>query len=108
MRLMSELYLDEGVPPTAHSADPIDIWARVSQYERKPRLATVRDLTAIGFMLDRTDSLETGTTILLQLPGLSLAAARVVWTNDLFAGCEFERPLNSEEMGTLEESAWCM
>jgi hypothetical protein len=108
MRLTSEIYCDEGASAGAAAASAIDIWARVSQYERKPKLATIRDLTSSGFMLDRTDSLEIGASILLQLPGLNLTAARVIWTNDLYAGCEFERPLSSHEMTTLEESAWCM
>ncbi|MBC2777840.1 PilZ domain-containing protein [Parasphingopyxis marina] len=107
MRLSTE-YCDEGLGTGSVAAGSIDIWARVSQYERKPKLATVRDLSPSGFMLDRNSSVEVGTLLLLQFPGLNSMVARVIWINDILVGCEFERPLSSEEMATLQKSAWCM
>jgi hypothetical protein len=107
MRLSSNYY-DEGASTNTAAAGSIDIWARVSQYERKPKLATVRDLSPSGFMLDRNSSVEVGTLLLLQFPGLNSVVARVIWLNDILVGCEFERPLSAEEMATLQKSAWCM
>jgi hypothetical protein len=55
----------------------------------------VLNLSETGLLLESRSSLKTGDTIRVELPHAGIAIARVVWTNGLFAGCEFTSPIST-------------
>lgn len=57
--------------------------------------AYVINLSETGLLLETQAGLETDDTIVVELPHAGSATARVVWTNQAFAGCEFIAPIST-------------
>lgn len=55
----------------------------------------VLNLSETGLLLESKSRLETGDTIEVELPHAGISIARVVWTNEAFAGCEFAVPIST-------------
>jgi len=55
--------------------------------------ATVRNLSARGFMARCRTRLRAGTWLGVDLPGYGIARAVVRWSEDGELGCQFRRPL---------------
>ena len=107
MRLESEIYLD--CPPVERrdqSRVGIDVLARAHLFERRPLTVNIRDLTSGGFLMESPIDVPIDTALYLQLPGLQMTAARVIWSNNQYTGCQFTTPLSVAELGWIEDSAW--
>lgn len=64
-------------------------------------LCKVADLSLHGCRLLTFCSMDRNQPIWLNLPGLGVIAAVVVWADDLVAGCQFLAPLSSESFDSL-------
>ena len=64
-------------------------------------LCRVVDLSAHGARLQTYSDLKPGSTIWLTLPQIGPVAARIVWSEDFVAGCQFEIPLTEEAFTLL-------
>lgn len=56
--------------------------------------ARLANLSPTGFRVQSFARLEQDSTIYIMLPGFDGRAAKVVWTREHEAGCQFERPLH--------------
>ncbi|MEM8696690.1 MAG: hypothetical protein AAGE05_11775 [Pseudomonadota bacterium] len=107
MRLESEIYL--GSPPVDRREAPrtgVDVLARAHVFEKRPLTVNIRDLTTGGFLMEAPIEVDIGATIYLQLPGLHLTAAQVIWKSAHYTGCQFVNPLSGSELSCVEGSAW--
>lgn len=64
-------------------------------------LCKVVDLSVHGCRLLTFSSMDSNQPIWLNLPGLGMIAAVVVWADDLVAGCVFQAPLSNESFDAL-------
>lgn len=107
MRLESEIYFDKVAVERRHKArSGIDVLARAHLFERRPLTVSIRDLTSGGFLMETSIDVPIDTPLYLQLPGLQMVAARVIWSNNHYTGCQFTTPLSVSELGWIEDSAW--
>jgi len=58
----------------------------------------LEDLSLTGFRMSSTDTVVPGQSILVGLEGVGVRAAKVVWSKDDAAGCEFDNPISRSEM----------
>jgi len=58
------------------------------------QVATVRNLSENGLLLESTTPLPVGSTISLTFPEASVCTAEVVWQNGYLYGCRFHYPLS--------------
>ena len=72
---------------SARAAVSID--ARIGHDGLKRTLCKVVDLSLHGVRLEIYSALRRGSTIWITLPAIGLRAAKVVWSNDFAAGCQF-------------------
>lgn len=64
-------------------------------------LCKVVDLSVHGCRLLTFSTIDRNQPIWLNLPGLGMIAAVVVWADDLVAGCVFQAPLSPESFKEL-------
>lgn len=57
----------------------------------------VANLSAHGFMVDDTESLQRGDRVIIRLPVVGRIEAYVIWTRDERAGFQFERILRLDD-----------
>ena len=80
---------------------PADIRARYGAHGLPERaLCRIVDITKRGAKLEVFCDLPPSTMITLKLPN-SVVRARVVWSNDFEAGCQFVEPLSDLEFDTI-------
>lgn len=66
---------------------------------------TVHDLSADGFRAESPLELSPGMTVEVDLPGIGLREAHVMWAGHPYAGCAFDQPLLREQVrAALAES----
>jgi hypothetical protein len=107
VRLESEIYVDSAPADRRnHVRDGVDVLARAHLFERRPVTVNIRDLTTGGFLMEAPVDVAAGTPLYLQLPGMPLTAACVIWSSSQYLGCQFTTPLSVAELGCIEDSAW--
>lgn len=75
---------------------PVSLDARIGRGGLDRALCKVVNLSLHGARLQTYSALKPDSHIWLTLPGAGQIAARVVWSNDFEAGCEFRTPLSLE------------
>lgn len=81
---------------------PADIRARYGTHGLPERaLCRIVDLTKRGAKLEVYCDLPPATMITLKLPNADIVRARVVWSNDFEAGCQFVEPLSDHEFDLI-------
>lgn len=63
----------------------------------------ITDITSQGCRLELQGRLDEGAEVSVGLPGLARRTAKVVWSRQGSAGCEFKTPLNPELVRRLAE-----
>lgn len=58
-------------------------------------MAVILNISERGLLIETALALAVGETLLVDIPEASSSAIRVVWTDDLLAGCEFVDPLST-------------
>ncbi|ARS28498.1 PilZ domain-containing protein [Sphingomonas sp. KC8] len=59
---------------------------------------TVHDLSATGFRAESTADLSPGMIVEIDLPGIGVRDAEVMWAGHPYAGCAFREPLLREQI----------
>ncbi|PZQ60710.1 MAG: PilZ domain-containing protein [Sphingomonas taxi] len=77
--------------------------APVEQNGMARTLCKVVDLSLHGCRLLTFSSVDRNQPIWLNLPGLGMVAAVIVWADDLVAGCQFHAPLSPQSFDALVE-----
>ena len=72
----------------------IDLSAGLRQRGASGVSVQILDLSTDGFKAATHLDLHVGTDVWLRLPGLEPSHARVCWTEGLYIGCAFMRPLH--------------
>lgn len=81
---------------------PADIRARYGTHGLPERaLCRIVDMTKRGAKLEVFCDLPPTTMITLKLPNAVVVRARVVWSNDFEAGCQFLEPLSDFEFDKI-------
>lgn len=81
---------------------PADIRARYGAQGMPERaLCRVVDMTKRGAKLEVYCDLPPSSMITLRLPNMDTVRARVVWSNDFEAGCQFLEPLSDNELDAI-------
>jgi hypothetical protein len=81
---------------------PADMRARYGTNGRPERaLCRVVDLSKRGARLEVFCDLPARTMITLKLPNEQIIRARVVWSNDFEAGCQFLEPLKDDAFDAI-------
>jgi hypothetical protein len=75
--------------------------APIEQSGMARTLCKVVDLSLHGCRLLTFSHMSRDQPIWLNLPGLGMISAVVVWADDLVAGCQFQRPLTDESYEAL-------
>ena len=57
-------------------------------------IATVRNLSETGLLIESSDELDIGDRVSLDLPAVGATEARVIWARGQFFGCEFATPVS--------------
>jgi hypothetical protein len=57
--------------------------------------AMILNISETGLLIEYRKNLEVGETIAIDVPQAPVTAARVVWTDNLLAGCEFVEPIST-------------
>lgn len=86
--------------------EDLSVWARAHYFERRPLTLTIMNVSESGFQIELSEYLEIGSTIFVQLHGLQLLAAKIVWIDGNIAGCEFHIPLTAKELEQIANSEW--
>lgn len=74
---------------------PADIRARYGTHGLPERaLCRIVDMTKRGAKLEVFCDLPPATMITLRLPNSDIVRAKIVWSNDFEAGCQFVEPLS--------------
>ena len=68
---------------------------------RDPAKVVVLNLSEAGLMLHTLNDLAVGETFELELPGPSVAQARVVWKRVSLHGCEFVSPVSRAAISAI-------
>ena len=81
---------------------PADIRARYGTNGLPERaLCRIVDMTKRGAKLEVYCDLPPATIITLKLPNADTVRARVVWSNDFEAGCQFIEPLSDHDFDAI-------
>ena len=81
---------------------PADIRARYGTHGMPERaLCRVVDMTKRGARLEVYCDLPPSSMITLRLPNMDTVRARVMWSNDFEAGCQFLEPLSDHELDAI-------
>ena len=81
---------------------PADIRARYGANGLPERaLCRIVDMSKRGARLEVFCDLPPSTMITLKLPNADVVRARVVWSNDFEAGCQFLEPLSDQEFDLI-------
>jgi hypothetical protein len=64
---------------------------------------TVTDITSQGCRLELPGRLHEGTEVSLELPGIPRRTAKIVWSRQGSAGCEFKTPLHPDLVRRIGE-----
>ncbi len=81
---------------------PVDLRARYGHAGMPTRtLCRVADITRHGARLTIFCDLPPDTIITLALPSAGVIRARVMWSNDIEAGCAFEAPLSQASFAAI-------
>jgi hypothetical protein len=84
---------------------PADIRARYGTHGLPERaLCRIVDITKRGAKLEVYCDLPPSTMIALKLPNADTVRARVIWSNDFEAGCQFLEPLSDLEFDTIYQN----
>ncbi|WP_294194506.1 PilZ domain-containing protein [uncultured Sphingomonas sp.] len=79
----------------------IELDAPAEQSGMARTLCRVVDLSIHGCRLLTFSHMDRDQPIWLNLPGLGMIAAMVVWADDLVAGCVFQAPLSTDAFNAL-------
>ncbi|MGK6324092.1 PilZ domain-containing protein [Sphingomonas sp. DT-51] len=79
----------------------VTVEAPVEQSGMARTLCKVIDLSLHGCRLLTFSAMARNESIWLNIPGLGVVAAIVVWADDLVAGCQFLSPLTDETFESL-------
>jgi len=81
---------------------PADIRARYGTHGMPERaLCRIVDLTKRGAKLEVFCDLPQDSLITLKMPNDDIVRARVMWSNDFEAGCQFLEPLKDHEFDAI-------
>ena len=100
MRIASRLFTSEAADRRMFGRVASNIRARMGRAEQAQEV-TVTELSRGGFRVEGGKNLEGGMDIAIDLPGLGLRPARVVWTVGRQAGCEFTLPIEDRQIEEL-------
>jgi hypothetical protein len=81
-------------PPRKSQRVPVELGAGLRQRGATGVSVQIMDLSVNGFRAATHLELARGVDVWLRLPRLEPYHAKVVWTEGLLIGCEFERPLH--------------
>jgi hypothetical protein len=79
----------------------VSLEAGLGAFGRGRTLCKVVDVSIHGARLQTYSALKKGSTIWLTLPSIGHVAAEVKWADDFAAGCQFQRPLDTEKFEQL-------
>ncbi|MBA4040342.1 MAG: PilZ domain-containing protein [Sphingobium sp.] len=82
---------------------PVSLDARIGRGGLDRALCRVVDLSIHGARLQVYSPMKPGSMIWLTLPVVGPVAAKVVWSDDFVAGCQFQSPLTVAMFETLLE-----
>lgn len=82
---------------------PVSFDARLGRGGLDRTLCRVVDLSIHGARLQTYSSMKPGSMIWLTLPLVGPVAAKIVWSDDFVAGCEFQTPLDRASYDALLE-----
>lgn len=82
---------------------PVSLDARIGRGGLDRALCRVVDLSIHGARLQTYSPMKLGSMIWLTLPIVGPVAAKVVWSDDFVAGCQFQDPLTPEMFESLLE-----
>ncbi|MBA4047486.1 MAG: PilZ domain-containing protein [Sphingomonas sp.] len=82
---------------------PVSLDARIGRGGLDRALCRVVDLSIHGARLQVYSPMKQGSMIWLTLPVIGPVAAKVVWSDDFVAGCQFNSPLTVDMFETLLE-----
>ena len=84
---------------------PADIRSRYGTGGMPERaLCRILDMTARGARLEVYCDLPKATVITLKLPYTGTVRARVVWSKDFEAGCQFLEPIKESDLSSIFET----
>lgn len=66
---------------------------------------TVHDLSATGFRAESAADLSPGMVVEIDLPGIGVREAEVMWAGHPYAGCAFQEPLLREQVRAALEAS---
>ncbi|MFC3214515.1 MULTISPECIES: PilZ domain-containing protein [Novosphingobium] len=73
----------------------VSIWCEVRQGTTRPwKAAHLQDLSPEGFRIEHFPEARMQVPLRIRIPGLHLLSARLCWTRNGAAGCEFVEPLH--------------
>lgn len=82
------------VPDRHHDRHNLLIGVKLRRQGESWFNARLANLSLTGFRVQSFAKLDLDSTIHVMLPGFDGRKAKVVWTRDHEAGCQFERPLH--------------
>ena len=74
---------------------------RFSSMREWRSLCRIDNVSRLGVHLQTETVLDEGAAIWLRLPGMEPRPGRVIWTDQLHAGCQFDDPLEPAELERL-------
>ena len=80
---------------------PVSFDAKIGRDGLGRTLCKVVDLSLHGVRLQVYSALKRGSTIWLNLPAIGPYAAKVVWSDDFNAGCQFIAPLDQSAFDAI-------
>jgi hypothetical protein len=92
-------------PPRKSQRVPIELGAGLRQRGATGVSVQIMDLSVNGFRAATHLELSSGVDVWLRLPRLEPCHAKVVWTEGLLVGCEFERPLHPAVLDMIVKDA---
>ncbi len=82
---------------------PVSLDARIGRGGLDRTLCRVIDLSRFGARLQTYSALKVDSLIWLTLPQVGQVAAKIIWSDDFAAGCQFQTPLEQETFDALVE-----
>ena len=76
---------------------PVDYSVIGEHRERGDMGLHIANISAHGFMIDRSTDLQRGDRVTIRLPAIGRIEAHVIWTMDERAGFQFERIIRFED-----------
>jgi hypothetical protein len=80
---------------------PVRMRGRFSSMREWRSLCRIDNVSRRGVHLRTDTDLDEGAEIWLRLPGMEPRPGRVVWSDQLHAGCQFDDPLEPAELERL-------